>query len=275
MVDTVAEYLRIVNDNNIMVVDENSVIPKLLYRGTLVTDVNLTNNTAIRRFDPTWTKQSGFTVVKEASTLRGVGFDYDDTTANVSFIEKQLIAFGRSSDNVGFDCSVVLTYANGLYSLKVSAFSDTQGAAFEVAVYAFDVRVMPSKFGVHVYDPSGTLVFDALKGCMQNIGTIGGGNLSMGASTAATYNIVTPTGLSASNIFISFRSQLPYYAAFKISSGGVSWADTCYVPRMAITNGNVKVELVKQRSTGSSSSYSFGGYFENVVYIKQPPGTYI
>ena len=64
MVDTVAEYLRIVNDNNIMVVDENSIIPKLLYRGTLVTDVNLTNNTSIRRFDPSWTKQSGFTVVK-------------------------------------------------------------------------------------------------------------------------------------------------------------------------------------------------------------------
>lgn len=273
-----AEYLRITNDNQVTVIDDKYLIPKLLGRWSFSIDTVLPvppNIKQIRFFRPYWKFQGGM-VFKRANTLRELGFDYDTTVQNANMISNKIMVFGRSiGSNAPFEVfsNVGFTSNNDCY-ISVSGRSDTQFLNVEFAVYAFDVKLMPSKFGVHAFSEDGTLIFDAMRGTMQNIGILEG-SLNMGQSVARTYTIPTPDGLDSNNIFISFRSRPPYYAGYDYSSSGVRMDDAFYVPRMTINPTNVVVQLVRTSSVGKSTAYSFGGYFENVVYVPQKQGTYL
>ena len=272
----VAEYIRIVNENNIVVVDDTYVLPKLLCRLPFNVDTVLppypTQDTV--PMSPVYGFQGGI-AVKQSNSLRGLGFDYDNSDANVSMINKNLVCAYRTNSQGTVDVDArVVKHTNGTYILAVSTFSNTQYTTGEVCIYAFKLRLLPGSLGLHVFNETGEMIFDAMKGCMQNIGVLEGA-LSMGGNIARTYNIVTPAGLNANNVFITSRSAVPFYAAYDIKASGVSYASAAYLPRMTIVSGNVKVELVKQNSTGSNSSYSWGGYFENVIYVKQPQGIFL
>ena len=104
---------------------------------------------------------------------------------------------------------------------------------------------------------------------VQHVGTLNG-NVNVGAnvSVAATFTVTTPPNLNQQHLYISQRSTLPFYAAYRISSGGVSYASTIYRPVSTFTNATtLRVQLIAQRNvSGSNSAQSYSGFFENVIY---------
>lgn len=277
-----AEFINITNDNSVTVIDDIFNIPKLIYRKKIATNTARSTTTPyVRMLTPQW-EFLGSEVIGEASTLRELGFDYDvptteeAQTALLNKINSHLIPFARCDSNVlfGVSCSLQFTKSTSTYRLIAFTRSDIVGTAIELCIYAMNINLVAPPYGVYGYNEQGEYIFDAMRGCMQNIGVLEG-SLSMGSTIARTYDIAVPTGLDAKNVFISFRSTLPYYAAYNISSGGVSFADSAYAPKMTITDSNVKVELTKQKTTGSNSAYSIGNYFENVIYVIQPAGLYL
>lgn len=279
-----AEYLRIKNDNLQTVIDDNWKVPPLLARVSVATNVPLPrppNINDVRNLDWYWDWQGSY-IVKVADSLRGLGFDYDDTDKNFWLVSLGLMAFGRPvGHSEVFYCTTNVSKRMNpdgsgrvQYVLNANCRSMSSSVVVEIAVYAMNLKLVPSKVGLHIYNESGELIFDAMRAGMQNIGILEGG-LNLGESVARSYTINTPAGLDSNNIFISYRSKLPYYAGFTYSSSGVRMDDSCYSPRMYINPTNVKIDLVRLKSVGRSTSYSFGGYFENVIYVPQSSGIYI
>lgn len=273
-----AEYLKIVNDNNTVIIDDAYLVPSILYRVSVLSDSTVLyppNYNERRPLSVKWVYQGGL-VVKSGTSLRDLGFDYDSTTDNLNLINSNLIAFGRSASTDPFSVSgqVIYVPSTALYHLSASCSTNTLNQTVEVVCFAMNLKLMPSSTGLHLFDANGSLLFDAMRGSMHNIGVLEG-SISLGPSIAKTYNIATPTGLSASNIFISCRSRAPYYAGFTFSGSGIRLDDAFYAPRMTLASNSLKVDLVKIGKTGRSYAYSFGGFFENVIYVQQKPGVYL
>lgn len=271
-----AEYLVIENENNKVIVDDKYPTPKLLCRTTVYIDTVLPKPSNINevRFLRVYWDYKGSTLIKSAYSLREMGFDYDDSDESITKIINGIMAFGRSISNEFFTVSCYISKdANGVYRFFATA-NGMSKVPVEVALYAIDAKLMPSKLGLHAFDVSGNLIFDAMRGNMHNIGILEG-SLNMGNSIARTYTIPTPSGLDPNNIFISFRSNNPYYAGFVYSASGVRMDDSFYAPSMRTTANSVIVDLKRFDSVGRSTSYSFGGYFENVIYVPQKQGVYL
>lgn len=275
-----AEYLNISNENMVTVIDDKYSIPKLLARVDVVCNAVYPPRPEWSvRLLPKWEWQGAY-VIKRAPTIRGLGFDYDDTDTGVEMLRRGLMVFGRTKDSFdqafSVEFSVDKTTTDGVveYFISVRGVTFRQNHNIEIVLYAFNLKIYPSKIGLHIFNESGDLLFDALRAPLQNIGVLEG-VLNMGASIARTYSISTPTGLDSNNIFISARSVVPYYSSIKISSGGVKFSSACYAPRMSYTSTGIYVEMVKLGNTDGSTATTFGGYYENVIYVPQGSGIYL
>lgn len=277
MVAFVAKYIEIINDNKIVVIDDTYLAPKLIARLTIDTNFTRPEDQWAIPMYATW-KTTGTHYIKETNTLRELGFDYDDTSEAISEINSTLFVFARSLTGRGLKVTARVSKSGttGKYVISIKLDSDILGDEAEVCLYSASPKLQPLPYGMAAYNEKGEMVFDALRGVLQNIGTIGGG-VNVWQDPAAVYTIDVPTDIKKEDVFISFRSGMPYYSAYKISSGGVSYGDTNYEPIMDMTQkGKIIVRLIRQRYVaGNNSSYGYGGYFENVICCTQPPGIYI
>ena len=121
-----------------------------------------------------------------------------------------------------------------------------------------------------VYNAQQELVFDALKGYLQHVGTLHGGvRVGAGVGVAATYTLALPATVNQQH-FIYFPAFHPFhfYAAYRISSSGVSYASTHYRPVLSFPNATtLQVQLVAQRNVSGYTNHNLTQvFFENIIY---------
>lgn len=268
-----AKYFELLNDNMHVIVDDQFNTPKFLFKKDIYT--SSTPNTSQYKVDAqTFAYGYSVTTIAEADTLRELGFDYPDS--DVQIVRTRLMVFARTSAGQPYLVlpRLVKDSASEKWQLGVSASADAPNVPVTVCMYT-TAKMLPSKLGLLVYNSSDELIFDALKGYLQHVGILNG-DVSVGRPIAATYTTTIPSGMSSDNLFISMRSALPYYAAYKISSSGVSYAYTYYYPVMRFpTPTTMQVQLVQQRNVpGDNSSTKYEHYFENVIYCPYPKDVY-
>ena len=268
-----AKYFELHNTNSRVIVDDQFNTPKFLFKKDVYT--SSTPNTSQYKVDAqTFAYEYSRTIIAEADTLRGLGFDYPDD--DVQIVRTRLMVFARTSAGQPYLVlpRLVKDSVSGKWQLGVSATADSPNVPITVCMYT-TAKMLPSKLGLLVYNSSGELVFDALKGYLQHVGILNGG-VRVGNAIAATYTTTIPSGMSSDNLFISMRSALPYYAAYRISSSGVSYAYTYYYPIMTFpTPTTMQVQLVQQRNVpGDNSATRYEHYFENVIYCPYPKDVY-
>jgi len=272
----VAKYIQITNDNNKVIIDDNYIIPKLILRTTISTSTQVTQSTTVTSLFPSWSWRGNISIVQDSA--RKLGFDIDSTVANGVELDSSLILACRPVNaNIGFSGVVSATINDaGQATLSCSVFSNTQNAQIEVCIYTTHPRLKRAQITAAAMNGNGDLIFDARRGCLQNMGVLTGG-VNVNNDPAVTYTINVPSGLLQENVFITSRSSLPYYSALKYSASGVSYADTFFEPIFDFSQANkVLVSLRRQRYVaGNNVVRALAGYFENVIYCHQPPGNYL
>lgn len=265
-----AKYFEVRNDNHNIVIDDQFLTPKFLIKRTVMTGSTL--KPPSRYITPTsaWLYSSETHLLAHASTLRGLGFDYDSTEEGLLEVRRRLMVFARNDNNEAFRAFTVIEYSQtrARYELSVSVVADVPNIPIHTCMYT-TAKMTPSKLGMLVYNDKKELVFDALKGYLQHVGTLNGSvNVGANVSIAATFTVTTPPNLNQQHLYISQRSMLPFYAAYRIRSGGVSYASTVYRPVVSFPNATtLQVQLVAQRNvSGNNASQSYSGFFENVIY---------
>ena len=272
------KYFEVRNDNHNIVIDDQFITPKFLIKRTVLTSSTL--KPYARYITPTneWLYQSERSFLAHATTLRGLGFDYDSTEAGLLEVRRRLMVFARNDNNAAFRAFPIIEYSQvrARYELLVSVVADVPSIPIHICMYT-TAKMTPSKLGMLVYNDKKELVFDALKGYLQHVGTLNG-NVNVGAnvSVAATFTVTTPPNLNQQHLYISQRSTLPFYAAYRISSKGVSYASTIYRPVSTFTDATtLRVQLIAQRNVrGSNAAQSYSGFFENVIYCPFESGIY-
>lgn len=268
-----AKYFELLNDSRRVIVDDQFNTPKFLVKKDVYTSSEA--DPSPRKVDmKTFAYGYRLTVVAEANTLRELGFDYEDTDDQLVLARIMVFCRASSPQAYGVEPYLEKNSTTGKWRLGVIAASDEPGALITVCMYT-TAKMLPSKLGLLVYNAANELVFDALKGYLQHVGILNGG-VSVGNQIAATYTTTIPQGMSYDNLFISMRSALPFYGAYKLSSSGVAFGYTYYYPVMSSpTPTTMQVQLVQQRSVaGDSAAIRYSGYFENVIYCPYPKDVY-
>lgn len=268
-----AKYFELLNDNMHVIVDDQFNTPKFLFKKDVYS--SNTPNASIFKVDAqTFAYGYSVTTIAEADTLRELGFDYADS--DVQIVRARLMVFSRTTSAQSYRVTprLVKDATSGKWQLGVFAAADAPSVPITVCMYT-TAKMLPSKLGLLVYNSAGELIFDALKGYLQHVGILNGG-VSVGRPIAATYTTTIPSGMSSNNLFISMRSALPYYAAYRLSGSGVSYAYTYYYPVMTFpTPTTMQVQLVQQRDVpGNNSPTKYEHYFENVIYCPYPKDVY-
>ncbi len=270
-----AKYVEIRNANGNVIIDDEYAIPKFLMRGKLITTDSVGKR--IYLIDGNTFKYSKLRPVMSFTTLRELGFDLDTNAINVDYVIYNLMLFTRTSSEIPYFASISYAKYDGdpLYYLNMSCGTDIPSVEIEYCIYT-SLPMIPCKFGAQAFNASGELVFDAMRGYMQVVGSMYGG-VNVKANPAATYRFSAPMGLDAKNLFISHRSTLPFYSAYKIGSNGVGYGETYFYPRIRMEGSQTMVvELVQQYNVdGSNSAKSYSNYYENVIYCPYREGPWV
>lgn len=270
-----AKYVEIRNANGNVIIDDEYAIPKFLMRGKLITTDSVGKR--IYLIDGNTFKYSKLRPVMSFTTLRELGFDLDTNAINVDYVIYNLMLFTRTSSEIPYFASISYAKYDGdpLYYLNMSCGTDVPSVEIEYCIYT-SLPMIPCKFGAQAFNASGELVFDAMRGYMQVVGSMYGG-VNVKANPAATYRFSVPAGLDAKNLFISHRSTLPFYSAYKIGSNGVGYGETYFYPRIRMEGSQTMVvELVQQYNVdGSNSAKSYSNYYENVIYCPYREGPWV
>ncbi|MFX4621771.1 hypothetical protein ABTB00_06465 [Acinetobacter baumannii] len=135
--------------------------------------------------------------------------------------------------------------------------------------------MMPSKFGLQVFNAEGTLVFDALKGYLQLAGIMTGG-VNTYTNPAATYTITLSEELSSEHLFISDTMSYPWRNGMRITSSGVQYGEANFYPVMSFPNlTTIEVKLMQNGNIpGTTGSRSFNYFYEAVIYCPYPKNFY-
>ncbi|WP_139851368.1 hypothetical protein [Acinetobacter pullicarnis] len=270
-----AKYVEIRNANGNVIIDDEYAIPKFLMRGKLITTDSAGKR--IYLIDGNTFKYSRLRPVMSFTTLRELGFDLDTNAINVDYIIYNLMLFTRTSSEIPYFASISYTKYDGdpLYYLNISCGTDVPSVEIEYCIYT-SLPMIPCKFGAQAFNADGKLIFDAMRGYMQVVGSMYGG-VNVRANPAATYRFTVPVGLDAKNLFISQRSTLPFYSAYKIGSNGVGYGETYFYPRIRMEGSQTMVvELVQQYNVdGSNSAKSYSNYYENVIYCPYREGPWV
>ena len=270
-----AKYVEIRNANGNVIIDDEYAIPKFLMRGKLITTDSVGKR--IYLIDGNTFKYSKLRPVMSFTTLRELGFDLDTNAINVDYVIYNLMLFTRTSSEIPYFASISYAKYDGdpLYYLNMSCGTDVPSVEIEYCIYT-SLPMIPCKFGAQAFNADGKLIFDAMRGYMQVVGSMYGG-VNVRANPAATYRFSVPNGLDARNLFISQRSTLPFYSAYKIGSNGVGYGETYFYPRIRMEGSQTMVvELVQQYNVdGSNSAKSYSNYYENVIYCPYREGPWV
>lgn len=292
-----AEYFNLINDNNEVVIDDKFFIPMLIYRGKYSTNIHLPPVTQWikMRFYTHW-EWVGRLSLGRKGTMKELGLvpridqtpDMDEqklteVRAEAGRISKLFITCARTDvPNTGVSGRLeLISYwvdnnTRLEFELLITFQSRFQGTPVELAIYCMDSRVLrASNIGFQIFHDTGEVLFDAFRGVFQVIGVMNGG-VDVWKNPAATYVFQIPKIIDKKDVFVSCRSGLPYFSAYRIHNSGVDWNYTSFEPRLEFTQDSLIVRLMRQKDFGgSNSAYGYGGYFENVVYCMQPEGIYL
>lgn len=298
-----AEYFKLTNDNNVTVIDDLYRSAMLMYRGKGKTESYLppTDDYVKARFYTTWL---WFRIIdiRVGKTLKDLGITasgdilphevgqkvtYErsrELNKAASLVGGTLVVATRTdTPNIGCNAQVQIIadrhYQTEIVTYRIRVFvrSNVQNADVEFIIYSLEPKYFykDTNIGMTIKNEAGGVVFDAMRSPLQSIGMMTGG-VETWKNPAATYVFSVPQQLDQRNIFITCRSGLPYYSAYRIHSGGVDWNYTSFEPIMDFTQaGKITTRLMRQRNfNNSNSAYSYGGYFENILYCIQPVGDY-
>lgn len=287
MVVFVADYLKITNDNNNVIIDDSYNTPMLIYKGVIPTNIdnsfnvntNIYSYWVFEYWRPNWTGYIDIKYVKDPAELGFVSSSWGPP--QLAEIEKSLIVGVKSlSGDIAVKGTAILirrqeedgTYA---YILRVRTYSDVQNANVEIVVYsAWELK--SKNLGFSIYNETGKLIYDVMRPPMHYIGSMYG-NVNAANTIAATYDMGMPPNIDSRYCYLTCKSATPYYAAYRIHAGGVSWADTTYKAVLSFPSpSSARVQLVRVNTVaGNNSSYSRNLYFENLIYCPYPNGVYI
>ncbi|CAM0730423.1 hypothetical protein QMJ91_17015 [Acinetobacter baumannii] len=279
MVDIVVSYFELKNDNFNVVIDDTYNSAKFLgkYDVTLNTFIDRNNSSYyVEGSDYTW---SGTVTAATGNTLRELGFDYDepsdaDYEKFLASLNSQILSFARTLSGRPIRSNSILTKINGIWNFNFNLFGYQQGDVGTVVSYTI-AKMMPSKFGLQVFNAEGTLVFDALKGYLQLAGIMTGG-VNTYTNPAATYTITLSEELSSEHLFISDTMSYPWRNGMRITSSGVQYGEANFYPVMSFPNlTTIEVKLMQNGNIpGTTGSRSFNYFYEAVIYCPYPKNFY-
>lgn len=263
------KYIEIKNARNNVIIDDQYKVAKFVYRG------KITTNNVVFKGGITDGKTFKYRSGERLATfeeLELLGFLSSDKSAYIN----KFMLFCRSRSGVPFRAWLrVMEYSGENRGLFIEAGCDLPSIDIEYCLYTL-ADMKPCSFGAQAFNSKGELVFDAMRGYLQVVGSMYGG-VNVQNNPAAIYEIAIPEGLNMDNVFISHRSALPYYAAYKIGGSGVSYAQTYFYPVMSFKNSTTLVVKLEQQNPvgGNNSATAYNAYYENVIYCPYPSGVWI
>lgn len=281
------------NDHGNIVVDENYSVPQLLMKAR----VNCNTYSPPPTIPPGYTirekyidsyRWRGFVQLFRSDNLADFGSIFegltidsppDDLVARIRNFNYGLIVVARCASggyaitanaNLGWD------RYNKYGTISVSATCELQDALVDVAVYTTTDYIKATPFGMHIYNADGKLLFDLMRPPMMFIGSMRG-ELNVWQYEAGSFDLPLPDEVEQEHCYITRMSGTPYYSAYNIHSGGVSWGSTGFKSIMSFpTPTTLRVQVVRVSDfQGSNSAFGYGGFFENVVYCPYPYGLYL
>lgn len=273
-----ASYIEVRNANNAVVIDDQFSIAKFLYRDSVSTRSTQSSQSAS---DGPKYKYVNFAPLIRFNKPSDLGFIMPDGLDNTSpealaYLKREIMVFARCNVTTAFMAKVeVMLSSNGDGVVRFDVKADLPDTPIEICLYT-TAPMIPCKYGAQAFNAKGELVFDAMRGYLSHVGTMSGG-VDISKYIAATYTFEVQGDLDPKNLFISFNSTIPYYSAYNIHSGGVSYGSTLFPPVMSFPSPNtLRVDLVKQNEvSGDNNKNSFSHYFENVIYCPYPSGVWI
>jgi len=280
------KLLELLNDDGNVVIDEQFNVPMLIAKGTVrcSRDNKLTAPPGYSFFEYfarcAW---YGSTILLEAppsafgNMYAGVTTDAGMTAINLQFMENFIVAARCVQGGYAWLAGAALGWrpSDGKVVLAISAQCELQNGDVEVVVYKSE-GLKAERETLAIFDPEGKLRFDVRKPPMMFLGSLYGG-VNVWQYEAARYEMDIPADIDPAHCFITAKSGAPFYSAYKIHSGGVTFGSTMFKSIMTFpVPGKLRVQLIRVNSVdGSSGAYGFGGYFENVIYCPYPSGVYI
>ena len=273
-----------VKGRNEIAIDDNFHCPKFLKKFHVVVDEKVNK----------W-RQTPFSKKIEIlrfRNLRDIGIDLDTNHDNIIRTCNEIIPFIRPYGSSNYEVIVSPVYNtverdisyyqwqkdseleqfrqdDGYYSIIVHV-SGSQQFECKIALYT-SLPLTPARIGLLAYNSGGELIFDASKGYLQHLKSISGVNVGANVEVAATHYCTLPDGLNPNNIFISCKSPIPYYAAYKISASGVSSDASYYFPNFSVDGNTLKIELKTNNVTSYTNSATwYNHFFETLIYCPFP-----
>lgn len=287
-----AKHLEIINENNNVIIDDQFKIPMLIWKGVIRCDVARPwinpdyYDYWIRMYSSgDWTGSTTIfdIALEDAPFLSWFPFDNgnDFSPKKLKEISSQLFVAIRSVS--GDMCKVGVGISRikdpndpnkERISFKVRGETIIQNDEIVVAVYSH-YPLRPRNHSLTIYNEQGLLIYDALRPPLHFLGSMYGG-VDASRNPAAVYNMPLPPEIDPIHVLMTGKSTLPYWAAYRIHSGGVSWADTQYKAVLSFPDSrNAQVTLWRVRGVnGNNSSYARNLFFENLIYCPYPMGNY-
>lgn len=283
------KHIEITNDARRVIIDDQFSVPMLIAKATVRT-TRLTDNPRPPGFyripffaTLPWTgnimikrgKREAFDIelplISAAATLaeqREIMFKFSSS----------LIVAGRCADGdyATIPIAYFFYYADtDEFALFLEAQHELQGGVTDVVVYAAG-GIRPKRETLAVFNSDGKLLFDARMPPLMYIGSIYG-QLEVWRTVAGTFTINLPPDVDKLHVYVTQRSGAPFYSAYNIHSGGVSYGQTTFKKIITFpVPGKVAVQYVRVNYVeGSNSAYGYGGCFENIIYCPYPEGAYI
>ena len=287
MVVFVAKYAEFKNENNIVVIDDSTVVPMLIYKDSVScgqlnpmkygigTDMATSD---VGFFWVTWFNWKNAVTVLESSDSNVFpfkGMDSMSTAQLLELAESLIICAKPINGNFGVRVYTTITKTNGVYKWVIYVNSEIQNGVVEFCVFNTTAILKPST-GIQCafYNSSGDLIYDFLKPPMHVLGNCYGG-VNARNNPAAVYDITLPSGVDSSFVYLTTKSALPFISSFKINSGGVSQYLGFYKAVMYFNSPTaLQVKLERIGDVRNNSVDTLDMYFENVIYCPYPKGKY-
>ncbi|TSH74873.1 hypothetical protein E2K73_07630 [Acinetobacter sp. RF15A] len=283
------KHLEITNDTGNVVIDENYQVPMLIARGAVVADRSSTRppdppGYSITTFFVDWTPWSGRINLRESANVedfgdifQGAATDDERGAAARTFNQDLIIGYRvRNGEHAVIPNGGVQwdKYAQKAFFF-LSIMSMSEGAEVDIVVFKM-ADVPPSKQGMIIKNGEGDILFDVMKPPMMVLDSVYG-NLNVNNHEAGRFTINIPDDIQPAHCFVTHCSGTPYYSAYRIHSGGVSWGETFFKTLMSFPTPNqIMLRVVRNNNVdGNNSSFGYGGFFENVLYCPYPNGLYL
>lgn len=285
----VAKYAEITNQDNVVVIDDSNPIPMLIYKGVahptannpmpkIAFDGSEIIISDVRYYYVSWFNWVEHVTIFETSDLNAIPFDIssDITDAQLMEIaESLLVACRCNNGGYGMKSTMSFTRVNGVYKLVANIQCEVNTGEVEFCVYSTNASLKPHK-GLRCcfFNQDGKMVFDFLKPPLHILGNCYGG-VNATSDPAATYTFAVPDGIDSRYAYITTRSAIPWYGAYKIGSS-VSYACTNYKAILTFPNSSTAVVTLRRVSAvnGSNSATAINMFFENLIYCPYPLGKY-